>query len=350
MNKTNEVKIPVYQLIRNKLIEELSLNKFKPGDTFYTERDLIEKFAASKMTVRSALRYLEDEGYISRRQGAGAFVASIPDKPHKMKITDHCSFSIIPGKRGFREHMPFVRFLMYMHDHAYKKGYMLYLGNDDVMPFIKAQVEGIVLLGPLEDEQLKKLEHSQIPVVSVFHKYRESFSSVLPNFRQEGYDAYKYLFSLGHRNVVLLGHGNDAELVRKSIQPGISDVLNDLKLPKESCRTMVNKNAYDIFKNELLEKKTDAVILMNGSAIVPALKVINECGLKVPADISILVHGEKATEMITSPPLSIIRHDYNRAAEATVEILEQIFSGKTPEDILYSCHILERGSCTCRNV
>ncbi|MGH6946767.1 MAG: FadR/GntR family transcriptional regulator [Kiloniellales bacterium] len=53
--------------------------RFKPGDRLPQERQLIERFGASKSTVREALQALQTQGLIATRTGpgGGAFVAAL---------------------------------------------------------------------------------------------------------------------------------------------------------------------------------------------------------------------------------------------------------------------------------
>ncbi|MCK5844667.1 MAG: GntR family transcriptional regulator, partial [Victivallales bacterium] len=168
-----KIKIPAFQLIQSELLNELSMNKFAVGDKFYTENYLTSRFRVAKMTVRNALSLLEEKGYISRRQGAGAFVAKVPQKPQRLKISNHCTFGVIPGARGFKEHLPLVKILMNLHEEAHKKGYMLYLGYDDVKPFLEAEVDGIVLLGEISSANIQLLKESAVPVVALLKKYKK---------------------------------------------------------------------------------------------------------------------------------------------------------------------------------
>ncbi|MBY4797429.1 GntR family transcriptional regulator [Collinsella sp. AGMB00827] len=66
--------VPKYQIIRNELEAEILSGDFKPGDRFYSERDLIERFNVSSITVIRAIRDLADMGYVVRRQGLGTFI------------------------------------------------------------------------------------------------------------------------------------------------------------------------------------------------------------------------------------------------------------------------------------
>lgn len=72
---------PKYQSIKEKLIDEIKEGKFKPGDKFYTETELKEKFKVSSITVLRAVQELVQERYLVREQGRGTFVKKdIPER------------------------------------------------------------------------------------------------------------------------------------------------------------------------------------------------------------------------------------------------------------------------------
>lgn len=64
---------PLYQKVAARLRGILS--EYKPGDRFLSERVIMARFGVSVMTVRSALAALCQEGLLTRRHGAGTFVA-----------------------------------------------------------------------------------------------------------------------------------------------------------------------------------------------------------------------------------------------------------------------------------
>jgi len=65
---------PRHEQISDWLREEISRGAFEVGDRLPSESELSDKFDVSRVTVRHALKTLENEGSIYRRQGLGSFV------------------------------------------------------------------------------------------------------------------------------------------------------------------------------------------------------------------------------------------------------------------------------------
>ncbi len=66
---------PVYQLIKEAVIQNIMNNVWTPGTQIPSEAALCHQFNVSRMTVNKALRELANEGIVTRHQGAGTYVA-----------------------------------------------------------------------------------------------------------------------------------------------------------------------------------------------------------------------------------------------------------------------------------
>lgn len=62
------------------LRQEIIQGVMKPGDRLPTERELSERFETTRITVRRALRLLDDEQLIRRLQGSGTYVRPRPER------------------------------------------------------------------------------------------------------------------------------------------------------------------------------------------------------------------------------------------------------------------------------
>ncbi len=63
-----------YNIIMNSLIDKINNNDFAPDYCLPSEKQLMEEYGVSRITVRRALNEMETEKYIYRQQGKGTFV------------------------------------------------------------------------------------------------------------------------------------------------------------------------------------------------------------------------------------------------------------------------------------
>ena len=66
-----------YATVKASLRERIARGGWQPGVRLPSERELVQEFGCARMTVHRALRELEEEGLIERRQGSGSFVAEL---------------------------------------------------------------------------------------------------------------------------------------------------------------------------------------------------------------------------------------------------------------------------------
>jgi GntR family transcriptional regulator len=68
------VKKALYFEVVDFLLEDIRSGKYSPGSKLPSEDHLSREFSVSRVTLREALRVLEDDGVIIRRHGSGTFV------------------------------------------------------------------------------------------------------------------------------------------------------------------------------------------------------------------------------------------------------------------------------------
>ncbi len=87
MNKTAERTLP-YATVKASLKQRIAQGGWQPGTRLPSERELVQQFGCARMTVHRALRELEEEGLIERRQGSGSFVAELHPISNLLRVRD----------------------------------------------------------------------------------------------------------------------------------------------------------------------------------------------------------------------------------------------------------------------
>lgn len=67
---------PLFQQVKDHIIGQIESGKWPPETRIPSENELINKLSISRMTIHRALRELTLEGYLTRAQGLGTFVAA----------------------------------------------------------------------------------------------------------------------------------------------------------------------------------------------------------------------------------------------------------------------------------
>lgn len=97
-------KAPLYMQLQRLLREAIHAKVLQRDTPIPAERDLAGEYAVSRITVRKALLGLEEEGLLSRRRGAGTFVAGRVEK----NFSKLSSFSEDMLSRGRRPHSAWI--------------------------------------------------------------------------------------------------------------------------------------------------------------------------------------------------------------------------------------------------
>jgi len=75
------------ELIAQQIRESIVSGRMKPGDQLPPERELTERFEASRISVREALKGLEASGLLTIKPGSGVFVAEVSVKPLSQSLS-----------------------------------------------------------------------------------------------------------------------------------------------------------------------------------------------------------------------------------------------------------------------
>ncbi len=74
--------------IKASIRQRIAEGGWQPGMKLPSERDLVQQFGCARMTVHHALRELEGEGLIERRQGSGSYVAQLHPISNVLQVRD----------------------------------------------------------------------------------------------------------------------------------------------------------------------------------------------------------------------------------------------------------------------
>jgi GntR family transcriptional regulator len=91
MRLNKNIPLPLYAQLAEQIKEQIKAEALKPGDQLPSERDLGERAAISRMTVRQAVAYLVKEGILEVKHGVGTFVAEpklTHDLVHLLSFTE----------------------------------------------------------------------------------------------------------------------------------------------------------------------------------------------------------------------------------------------------------------------
>lgn len=95
---------PLYQQIKQLILQSLQSGEWKPGEAIPSEMDLAARFRVSQGTVRKAIDELSAENLVVRRQGKGTFVAT-----HNEQLVQYRFLRLVPDRGDLKSEGPAQR-------------------------------------------------------------------------------------------------------------------------------------------------------------------------------------------------------------------------------------------------
>ncbi|HWI61472.1 MAG TPA: GntR family transcriptional regulator [Symbiobacteriaceae bacterium] len=84
-----ESALPLYVQVKETLVRQIRSGKYQPHSVLPAERELMEQFGVSRITVRRALSDLANEGLVYRKVGRGTYVAAEPIVENLTELVGH---------------------------------------------------------------------------------------------------------------------------------------------------------------------------------------------------------------------------------------------------------------------
>lgn len=221
----------------------------------------------------------------------------------------------------------------------------------DLEFLLARQIDGFLIDLELHREILKKLKNEKIPVVFIdIPAMDNSFPFVGTADFEGGMEITNYLIKAGHRKIVFLA-GPSGYYTSERRLAGYKVALSENKIPflqELICYTDYHTEGGYQATLKLLSGKRNftAIIGANDYIAIGVLSALNQNGIKVPDEISVVGFTGDEIGSYTVPPLTTMAQPIEEVGAKAVEILlSKIKNPNRPtERILLPAKLLERGS------
>ncbi|OXL84051.1 GntR family transcriptional regulator [Paenibacillus sp. SSG-1] len=311
-------RIPLYQMVQEYIRGLVTSQVLKVGDRIPTEKELMERFGVSKITVVHALSGLVNERIITRVPGKGSFVSDpeyeIPTASSKSaekqtiitsgemqtrliglimpSIYDYFTIRLVQGiQQALNEND--YRFVIYLSEGSIEKE------KEAIQTCSKIGVEGLLIF-PVDEElfneEILSMKFAGFPFVLI-DRYLPGVEThyIASDGRLGANLAVNYLWELGHREIAIC---SDSPIQTVTVQERIDGYMNALKEKGSLINPAHIVTGFEIGSLEQAEthplyryiqnRMATAYITLNGSLGVKIHQMARQAGLKVPEDISII--------------------------------------------------------------
>lgn len=190
----------------------------------------------------------------------------------------------------------------------------------------RMNVDGIILLATAITMTHQQIANKlDIPILFVAQLFKGGISIIYDDYHA-GYDIGQYAAQMGHQNILYFGVPNKDEAVGVQRKKGVLDALSDAHI----TNITIKETEFSFYKSrkiikEYLEKHQPSLIICATDNIALACyKEIQEKGLKVPDDISLIGFGGYEISSLVTPSLCTIRFDNELAGQMAGKTIIQL--------------------------
>ena len=229
---------------------------------------------------------------------------------------------------------------------------MLYISSDttEIMRHVSTwNVDGLILFGMLNDDGIRVSEKYKKPIVCIDTYSIEGlkhFTNVGLDDEQGSYDITNYLISQGHKKIAFLSDNtNGVDLARLN---GYKMALKDAGIKYKSANFLkIRPRAEELEDslNEICQKLNEftAVFCVSDLYAVTLMATLEDRGISVPEDISIVGFDDNMLGKLHRPALTTVHQDVKvKGITAADTLLKQLAGTKTPNQIQLPTHIVIR--------
>lgn len=343
----------MYMQIEQEIRERIRSGVYAPESQLPTENELGREFGVSRLTVSKSLANLVKENLISRTRGRGSFVnARRREAPESFAdpVSEPGIFKFISPPYSNGDGMEHNRLLEGMNDAVRQQGYNIsidfFSSIDEELELLKNYTKPInngFAVWPASDpatlEQLKIMQRDRFPFVQLDSYFEELNGNYLLTDSSAGARmAVRHLYGLGHREIAYL----TAPLDRVSLSERFAGVLAGLAGAGLGIdgRIGVIPTSEEVNLHNIKERQLDfirswldrqlggrtpptAIFCSNDTLAVSVFRLLEEKGVRVPDEISLVGFDNISAASWLPVPLTTVAHDFFRIGSLAGKILIQ---------------------------
>lgn len=212
----------------------------------------------------------------------------------------------------------------------------------------------LLCIGPLKPAFLKELSR-QVPfIMSVGGLLLPEIDCVSVDFRSAARHAVEHLLRLGHRDIAFIGGDSrvGASMEQEERFIGFKETMEAHHVPM--VREWIHEGGFSLSKSYeammrilQLEKRPTAVFTASDIMALGAYKAIQEAGLSIPEDLSVISFDDNEMARFVNPAITTVRVYKETMGRVAVKLLLERMEGRIPLPLntLLPTELIVRGSC-----
>jgi DNA-binding LacI/PurR family transcriptional regulator len=356
---------PKYQSLAQQLRQRILSRELYPGDRLPTFAEMRSEYNVTSSTVERMYGVLEQEGLIERQPRRGLFVAE-----QKRVLTGNVGFIRSFGFQSMRD--PFAAHLNMGIQQAATQHQQRLMSMEtapgwDATDLIK-NVDGLLLSGhpAAANKEIMRLKPAKMPCISLL-VVADGMTNVIVDDYGAAKIAMEHLLENGHRRIACLmeetrsishilrdrvaGYEDAMEKAGIEIKPGWERLANaeEVVEARQTHLQWGREQMREWLKSGWHKLKCTAILAQNDHVAIGAMQVLQEAGIDVPDEVSVM--GFDGTELCdyVTPRLSSVQLPLEQMGVKAMKLLmAQIENGYTEEQVIMLPTKLRAGDSVAR--
>ncbi|MEK3888274.1 GntR family transcriptional regulator [Bacillus sp. FSL K6-3431] len=359
---TNQTRMPLYLQIKEYYKKEIYSKRLSVHEKIPTEREIMEKYKVSRITVANALAELAKEGWIYRIPGKGSFVKEgIHDLMNKSMINNQGSEDLLKVSDSSAQNrkkigliMPSIedffaiRLINGINEVLKQTNYYIVImlshnskdmEREAITELLRMGVEGLLIF-PVDAEtyndDILELKVRDFPFVLIDRYLPGVETNYVSSDNVDGAKlAVSHLWDLGHREIAIC---SDSALPTITVEDRIKGYMDALKEKKAMIDPSLiltdfrvdysNINSDHPLYRYVSGRNASAYITLNANLGIYISRLAKRIGLKVPEDISIITFDNPSYEYDELGIYTHISQSEKKIGQEAAQILIQLLDSR----------------------
>ena len=323
---------PLYQKIKEDILQKLKENLLKPGDKLPTEQQFMEQYSVSRITVSKALNELKNEGIIVRYPNKGTFISESVSFPSLVREVPAPAVAITSASAAMTEIACIIPTMDDLFSLTLINGVLAAFPEESCVCHIfqsrtpeienyllqrcmDLNIAGIVLFPQSHlffSDQILAMQLQKYPLV-LLDRYlpRLDTSYVIADHKAAGALCIQHLHDLGHQRIAFVTmNGGDTFVIRQRIA-GIMEAAHTFGYTEHAIQIVekidIRKRFpyyQELFLNMIVQNRVTAFITSESNVCSYLYNLLEYIGFRVPSQISLMsfdrpVNSQKNPDFFT---------------------------------------------------
>ncbi len=336
-HKPVERPLPLYKQIKNDILQQIATEGLTAGDTLPTRIELASKYNTARATVDRALQELSREGVVSGTNGKRTTVISpcaalmriaVVWKPTDARLSRQSGEFFGDLTSGIEQACADLQLEVHFRtaetDHC--EQVMLETGARGLLA-LRPQYSDCLLLENLREKGIAVVA---VPGILEEHKLPSLSSDNYLGIRQ----AVDHLVDLGHKSIGYISLQATVPDQFERLQAWFAAMQNHQLPINPGAVCLAHENTDETYVAVLrrwcnLAALPTAFIAGDFLMALSLMNVLQESGVRVPDDISIVSYDDPPAAAHVAPPLTVVRQSISQLGQRAVENLVALIKGQT---------------------